>query len=400
MAAGLVAAAFLLAMVVLVVGSLRVAEVRRGAVGYLIAALSIGGGAAPPPTPPPPASAQAIARGLLVDPLDPMLVNAGVYADAVRAPSHAPPAAKLAALAHLGWRYTPAVQNRIYAAALAGDLAGTAGLAEALLRRRTIIDQATAFMNLIEGDATARPLLAAKLVGDPRWRTDYLQAVDQLRTPAQIRARGELALQLQAAGSRLRRDELGPITSKLAAAGMTDIAYWIWRNDTRAPETPLNDPDFARLYALRETDVLAMPFEWILRSDDGAWTEVRRAGSALVDIHWDGRGAPVFLQQQTFLTPGPYRLRIAGPDARAGLLAKLAFEAHCGNALPVRFDRPIRVGAGAMLVASQRPIACRDPIVFVVGIAPENRPSGFSGLVEGDEGVTVTLAGLRLVAGR
>lgn len=384
--------AFAVALWIFAVGSVRDAKIRQGASSYLVATLATSGADTPAPAP----DGGAITRALLLHPLDPVLVNAGVYRDTALSPSHTLPSAKLTALDRLGWRYTPAVQNRIYATALSGDLNRTEELAEALLRRQTIVDQATAVMNLIETDPGARPLLVTKLAGNPRWRADYLQAIEPLRTPAQVRARGELALDLQRAGSPLRRDELGPITSSLVAANMTELAYRVWRANTRAPAIPLNDPGFRRLYAQRGTDVTTMPFEWILRSDDGAWTEVRQDGRPLVDLHWDGRGAPVFLQQQTFLTPGPYRLRIDGPAIRPDLLKEVSFEAHCGGALPVRFNRLVRTGGGTLLLATDRPIACTDPIIFVQGIAPENRPFGLAKLAQSDEGITVTLAGLSL----
>lgn len=371
--------------------SVAVGTIRLFGPRYLFAAAALPGMSAAPLAP------SAVRRGLEARPLSQVQVNAALFTEVTGRDANAEPSAQdFRLLRKLGWRYTPALQNLMLAAAQRGDLQDAAELADALLRRDSITEQATTLMNLIEAGPGLGGVVVEKLAKRPRWRLHYLQTVDQLRTAEQVAARGSLALNLQRRGSALSRDELTNIALRMVDVGQVGPAYLLWRNYRGAAPAPLNDPDFSWALRTRTSEVIAMPFEWMLLSGSGFWSEIEaRSKGAAVRLHWDNRGVPEMLTQQLFLRPGRYVLTISGDDLPATLLQDFAFSLRCRNGATTRFDRQISRSGARIAAAASQSVPCADPVFIVSGRTREGRLSP-ERQAFGNETTTLILTGLRL----
>lgn len=388
-AAVVLGAVFIAMMSVFVMASAAQDAVRANAGRYLLASPT-----GVPTADPAVAAKQApLERALLFRPLDQGVVNAAVYAEISRTPSAASRKAKIGLLRRLGWRHTPALQNIMFAAAVDGSWREVVNVADALLRRSTLVDETTMVMNSTELFDESRGLLATKLAGNPPWRLAYLMKVDQLKDPDQLEARGALMLDLiRRMRSPVTRHELGSNVRQLVGAGSYASAYALWRTYRRTASLALNDPGFDWAYSMRSDQVGDMPFEWLLGSGAGYWVELDRSGSdALVRVHWDGRGVPDFLTQQTHLRPGRYRLSIRGIELPPTLLDNLAFGLRCPDAT-ITLDRPISSSAAGIVVESDGDVPCASP-QFVVSGRPRQAGRAAMGIGESYE---ITLTELRL----
>lgn len=345
-------------------------------------------------------SAQYVAA-LRARPTDAMTVNAALYSRIIsRGEPYRYSQSELALLSRLGWRHTPALQNRAIAAIQMRDVRAILDISDALLRRAQLVPDVTQLMNLAETDPQGRKMLAAKLALKPVWRTDYLKATAGLRSPKQIAARGELAAAMMRSKAGLTREEMLPTLKLLVAGGETDRAYEIWRVSRKVPAAPISDPDFAWAFANLRADEQDMPFEWQQASGTGYWTELTQQKPGYeMTIRWDGEGVPEFLTQQTHGTGGLRQLEIGGANLSRATLDRFSFAFRCPKG-SVAFREVVSASAKRLVLRSEQPAPCDSP-VFVV----EGRPRQFGsrmpeelGLADADA-IELRLTSIRLTGG-
>lgn len=336
-----------------------------------------------------------LAVALKVQPLNPGVVNAALFAEAALKPGATAPKAKIDLLAKLGWRHTPALQNRIYFAVERQDVSQIVAIADALLRRENLIDQGQALMRLMERSPPTRLQLAKSLESDPSWRLSYFQAPFPSTDRQAVGDRAKLAKMLARRGSPLSRSELSPTLRLLVDNGYSRDAYDLWIDYRDKKPELLNDSNFRWAYNLRNDENVGIPFEWMLMTGSGFWTElVEDAGAISLSINWNRRGVPVFVTQRVYLgqNPGSLTLRIDGTDLPGTLADDLSFSLICKNSV-VFFDQVLIKSKTHFVLGTRDAEKCTDPQFRIAG-----RPYQFtSGSVSsGIEDLSIAIAGISL----
>lgn len=305
---------------------------------------------------------------LAASPLSPRLVNIAM----VRAvAAGAPPARWMAQLAQLGWRDTPTLQNRLYAAALARNVAAIVDLCDALLRRRSLVDQIIPALSVVETDPNLSGAFVDRLARWPNWRGEYLTTTGQLRQPSQLAARYRILRALRGRGP-LGPGEAVQNVRALDAGGLPDLAFALWRAVEPEVTSPLDDAHFVRASRDFQGAADTVPYQWQMLSGEGysagASTD---AGRSTLDIDWDGRGVPIFAQQRTSASPGSYMLAVRVASSDLTELAAFSFRLMCGNdTVELRQDprMPDRL-------LTTRPVSCGYPTLQIAGdIQPSATP--------------------------
>lgn len=295
------------------------------------------------------------------------MVNAAVVARYFRDHDKARLVRGMRQVDRLGWRSTTALQNRIQLAMAERDLSGVVDVADALLRRDKIVEQATVLMNYMELMPETQELLAAKIVARPSWRSAYLANVASLKTPQQIKARGTMINDILARGDRLTRDELSPNLLAMVTAGSARPAYALWRKFEKRPATLLNDPKFELAAKNGVSPYFLIPFEWQFGAANGYWSEVfEDNGQTLLRINWNGKYVPELMKQQTVLDPGAYRLVVTGRDMDAPAAAQLDFALVCAQGR-FPFDKLVSRSSSRLELALRAASACLNPQFVVAG---------------------------------
>lgn len=391
--AAVLAVGMLLAAAVFLYQSSQVATVRASSHQYLLASLKAADGGAREPFGIP--DSQVLAVALKTQPLNPAIVNAAMFADVARQPGSAPAKAQLELLERLGWRNTPALQNRIVTAVETQDLRKIVAIADALLRREDLVEQGQALMRLMEQSAPTRRQLADALAVNPNWRLAYFESPNKPQGPAAVGDRAKLAKMLAERGSPLTRPELAANLGLLADNGYAREAYELWRGYRGKKPMLVNDPDFVWAYRMRNDVNVGMPFEWELLTGSGFWTELVLEGEkAGVSINWNRRGVPVFLTQRLFLgsNRSPLVLQVDGVDLPGTLADDFSFALVCPDRT-VPFDQLVRKSKTRYLLASREAATCADPKLSVAG-RPFKVTSTSAAL--GADNLSVVLTGMSL----
>ena len=307
-------------------------------------------------------------RAVAAQPYAQDVVNAAVVARYFRDHDEAKLTRGMKRVDRLGWRSTTALQNSVQLTMESGlDIGRVADVADALLRREKIVEQATMLMNYMEMNPKTRAIVASKLAQRPTWRSGYLANVASLKAPQQFVARGLLLEDIFARNDRLTRDELSPSLSVMTAAGLVRPAYAIWRKFEKRPAALLNDPRFELAAKVGVSPYFAIPFEWQFGAANGYWSEVFRDGDdTLVRINWNGKFVPELMRQQTVLDPGSYRLVVTGQAMDSAQVAQLDFALSCDRER-FGFDRVVSRNASRLILAMRAPSTCSDPLFVVAG---------------------------------
>lgn len=340
---------------------------------------------------------------LQTQPLNPVSVNAALFAETARNPDKSPSGAKVAMLDRLGWRNTTALQNRIFYAVANNDLDQIVRIADALLRREELIREGHALMNLMELSPPTRSQLVDTLAREPSWRAGYFQSPLQPKGSLAIQARAALAEGLYQRSKPLSRGELYPTLGLLINNGYTREGYDLWLK-YRGITKPLliNDTNFWWSYQNRNDVHSELPFEWQLLTGAGFWTEfVDNDGKVSLTINWGRKGVPVFVQQQLYLgaTQNGLRLRVDGTDLPSGLLDSISFVLTCPQG-QVYFDKVIRKTQSRFDLASDDAIACGDPLFKITGRPMRRGASGPAPIIGVSESLSVTFTGITLQSSR
>ncbi len=314
-----------------------------------------------------------VTRALTARPLDQRLVNVAMVRSV--ALERTSPAPWLAQLARLGWRDTPALQNRLYAAALAQDLPAIFDASDALLRRQQLMEQMIPILSTVEVDPTVRGTLVERLVRAPDWRSTYLISTGHLRTREQMMARYALLQALRGRG-QLTPGEVAANVRAFEQAGMPGPGFALWQGIQPGVTRPLNDMRFLRASRVFDTGEEPVAYEWQMLNGEGYSAGASREdGRATLDIEWSGRGVPVFAQQRTSAMPGRYVLDVGIAAHEVPELSALMFRLMCGDrAILLRQDprQPTRF-------ATQTAVPCGYPVLQVVGnIQPSATPHQIS----------------------
>lgn len=384
---------FLAAAAVFSYQSAMVNTVRGPSANYLLASLKANGGGNREALVIPPADALRVA--LKAQPLNPAIVNAAVFAQIALKPGSRPQPAKIALLEKLGWRNTPALQNRIFDAVERKDIGKIVAIADALLRRDDVIDQGQALMRLMELSPSTRSQLADALQTRPNWRLAYFQSPQKPKGSQAVGARAKLAKSLEQRGSELDRAELLPTLGLLTDNGYSREAYDLWLHYRNLKPALVNDPRFQWAYEMRNDINVGMPFEWQLLTGPGFWTElVKEGGQAGLSINWNRNGVPYFLAQRLYLgqQSAGLSLQVDGVDLPDTLADDVSFVLICPNGV-VFFDQVIRKGKSRYLLGTRDQPGCVDPKLAIAG-----RPLRVTRRSGVEEDFSVTLTGLTLRA--
>lgn len=360
--------AFILAGFVFINQSRAVAEIKRDSGQYQFARLAVPGGRQRAVTPSP----VDMEVALRAAPINPAVVNAAIFAEAARSATGKVAVDKLPLLRSIGWRSTVALQNTVFLAVEQRDLGLIANVADALLRRQEIEEEATALMRLMELAPQTRRILVTKLTANPVWRYPYFR-LGGLEGKQQAVARGRLVKDMAAAGSPLNRGEIYSTLRMLIGAQQVDTAYDLWRAYRKVKAQPLGDPEFEWAYIMRSDPDQAMPFEWVLPSGSGYWSEVLRQDDdrAAIAINWDGKGAPQLLAQQTALRPAAYQLVLTGQDIPPDILQTFAFSLRCPTGRVI-FDKIVSQTRNRVTASSPEMLGCNAPVFEVSGRPKES----------------------------
>lgn len=324
-------------------------------------------GSPPQPARPPltPAQRDALRKALWREPLDQKLGNF-VYVDTVQSGAPAPRIVQQAELlSRLGWRYTPAQQNLLVRAAFDGRFAEVVDRADGLLRRQKLTPLATAMLGAMETVPQVRGLVVAKLQARPRWRSEYLAAVNPQTPAAVIDARVGIMRVLLRDRDGVRRDEIVPLIGAMVATGKAPRAHALWQAYAKAPTggNLLNDANFRHAAMLNAAGLEPVPFEWAFRQGLGYAASATSDG---LSLSWDGRGNPLFMTQMVPLRAGGrYVLRIRAAGDAATTRQALAPTIICG-ATTVRFN-PSDGGNAVEYRSEATPADCAYGVLSIVG---------------------------------
>lgn len=271
-------------------------------------------------------------EAIAAEPLDGGIVNVAMVRE-VRQHGNSRTASWLAIVARLGWRDTPSLQNRLYAAANAGDMGRILDISDAFMRRQKMMDQMISVLSIVEADPTLQDALVARLAANPPWRAAYLSVVAHLKERSQLVGRFELLQQLQHRNARLGKDEVVPSILVLDRADLPQYGFALWQRIQPGVARPLDDSGFDRAGRSDQAGHDPVPYEWQAMSGEGFSAEAVRDGAqTMLSIDWNGRGVPVFAQQRTSATPGLYALDVEVPPEEKADLPALVFRLVCGKA--------------------------------------------------------------------
>lgn len=315
-------------------------------------------------------------RVLAYEPLNARLVSGALFIRSGAGRDRKRVGQGVAVLGKLGWRDTVAVQNRLFVAAENREIFRALDLVDSLLRRDQLTSEITPLMNAMETMPRARAEIVLRLKKNPPWRKSYLATVGGLKTEPLIEGRYRLLEALQAGSGKLDTDELAPSVARIANAGKIAEASALWRRHVGKPGggSILLDGNFARFSATDFSEGTSVPFEWYTSTGAGfSVTPIEGAEGAVVEIRWDGRRAPVFLNQIVSAEPGNYRLVVRVAEAPSTAQDMLQFSADCmtGGRNIFRFVRTI--DRQRLEYVSDGPIQCRDYRFSVRGfVAPRD----------------------------
>lgn len=308
-----------------------------------------------------------LTTALAMDPLNQNLVNAGLLLKSNELSSDER-ARWIAIIGKMGWRSTAALQTLITDAARNQDLSNAIIVADALLRRNQLFEEAVNLMNLLEAEPSTWEGVYNRLRKPVPWRIDYLLTAASISQPAIIDGRIRTLQRLQATGDRFSRSELAPSIEALMRAGKLAEAYEIWRVHAKQLPAPLNDTDFSIAVGAGSNNDVIFPFEWQFFSGTGfsAYPSEDGLNGATVVIQWDGRGVPLFMSQLTAATPGNYRFAFKVDGDAQKFASRVAVRFRCGNEV-IRTRNSVKPNSQIVAAETLVPIPCAFPWIDIFG---------------------------------
>ena len=314
-----------------------------------------------------------IQRELLSNPLDPNLLHGFI---AYRVSRHG--AANLneserRALESLGWQSTIVQTDLIQDAIARADEAVVLTRIDGLLRRGKSTQPLVDLLVQIEQTGSgARDKLVTMLSNEPSWRRDFLLAPSGMTGNAAVIARFE-TLDLMAV-RRLppSREEVAPIVNSLLVLGDSVRAEILWRKFQKIGQgapAPY-DSDFRRLAAnTADGQYQAMAYEWQPGEGMGYSAQASSVsdGNSVLRLRWDGRGAPVFIQQKLIIPRGRFAVTVTGSLLERAAIQRLGFVFYCKGLTPVFYDRLSQGPDGEHVFTGDEVVGCDNPELRLVG---------------------------------
>jgi len=248
----------------------------------------------------------------------------------------------MAHLGRLGWRDTGSLVNLLSYNARDDRVEEALDVVSALIRREQLDDQMIGAIAQAEASPVFRQALTKRLVSDERLRVVYLRFNSHLTNYLPIIWRDEMLTELLRQRVRLTPIEVAPSLWQMYIAGQPRRAYRIWANwrGSEANNGGGFDPEFRRLASIDEIDAATpIPFEWLLEEGSGyGATADRTEAGVSVNLRWDGRGVPTFIQK--VIAPPTYHwsLRIVGPGLSLQNSRELVVSLACPGKSEVRFQ--------------------------------------------------------------
>jgi hypothetical protein len=315
---------------------------------------------------------------LLATPLEPNLLHGFVARRVSDRRASMLDNAERAALESLGWQSTALQIDLILDGIVRQDEALVLTRIDGLLRRRKQISELVNILAQIEQSGNdARGKLVTMLLAKPSWRRDFLQAPAGTSSDEATLARYLTLNAMFAERLAPTRAEVAPVINKLVAMGQSERAQDLWRQFQRiGRDMPLPfDPTFAAMASnAADGEYNATAYEW--RPGEGSGFSVQASlvgdGSAVLSLRWDGRGAPVLLQQKLITSRGRFTVTAAGSLLDRSAMQRLAFVFYCDGSAPVFHDRLSQGTEGEFYFAADEAVGCDDPEMRLVGISDQN----------------------------
>lgn len=318
-----------------------------------------------------------VQRWLLATPLQPDLVHGLVAQRVSKRRAKVLSKAERQALESLGWRSTVVQLDLIQDGIARNDERVVLTRIDGLLRRgkqkRPLLD---VLFRIEQTGDYARGKLVNMLSANPPWRRDFLTAAAGIAGKDAVLARAATLDAMFARRLFPRREEVAPIVNTLEATDGGQRAETLWRKFhkiDRAAPLPF-DPTFIALAANQLDDQYqAMAYEW--RAGQGSGFSVRATmvgvNSAVLNLRWNGRGAPVFLRQRLITQPGRFAVIVKGSLLDRNALQRVAFVFYCNGKPPVFHDRLSQGTNGTLIFNSSETVNCRNPEIRLVGMPQE-----------------------------
>jgi hypothetical protein len=274
----------------------------------------------------------------------------------------------VAVIGKMGWRSTAAMQSLITEAVRTQNIKSITIVADALFRRRKLVDETVNLMLLLESEPSTWTGVYTRLKNQVPWRREYLQRADLIDQPAEIDGRIRTLRRLQSDGDRLTRLELAPSVGALVRAGKFQEAVEIWRNHSGDAPGIIHDTRFKIAAGAGSNTDVAFPFEWQFLSGTGfsAYPSEDGLNGATVAIQWDGRGLPVFMSQLTSAPPGSYQVSFKVDGDAQKFATKVGVRFRCGNEV-IRTRNAVRPNSQIVAAETITPITCEFPWVDIFG---------------------------------
>lgn len=281
------------------------------------------------------------------------------------------------AMQSLGWQ-SNIVQLDLFKDGLnRGDVAAVMKRIDGLLRRGKMTEKlVNVLINIEHVDAPARRKLVDLLIDKPNWRRAFLTAPAGYTGADAVKARASTLEQMFALDLAPQREEIAPIVNGLDAMGERDQAAALWRkfHHLQQPTPPLFDPKFITLASdPLNRQYQTMVYEWQPGSGPGYSARARKTGkdSAVLNIRWNGRAAPVFIRQRLISEPGDFMVGVKGLGLNAGAVRRFAFVFYCPTG-PIFYDMISQRPDGSFVFSGTEPVTCANPELRLVGMPHDN----------------------------
>lgn len=320
----------------------------------------------------PPRFEQRIVKTLLWSPLDQNLFNAlYVYRKVSGQLTGRYESRMLRLIARQGWRSTSAQQNLMRAAAAELDVDEIVLRGDALLRREQLKDPVLQLLYQAEALPAGRRALLKSLRLAPAWRAKFFSDAAGIAGTSRLSIRAQTLNAMVDNGDMPSQSESAFTLRRMVENRLSASAYDLWIKLTRKkPTAGLTDSNFLEV-ARQRSGILPYPFEWQMLNGRGfSSVAVESAESGEVELSWDGRGSPVFMEQTIKAPYGMHpNLQLRALDADNNGLRQFAFTLECSEGQPVIFrnegreNRPART----VLLKPQSQLTCLYPIFRVRG---------------------------------
>ncbi len=322
---------------------------------------------------------QNIRKAITGDPLNQKIIDSALVIEKAQNQTvdHSP---WISTLRKLGWRDTGALQTLINDAIQREDLSEIEIIADAMLRRKVLEEQAGLLMSLMETDPAAQKRILAKLEEPAPWRSSYLQRTGSVTVPAIIDARFQTLRTLQESGDPLIRQEFANFVNNLISIQRLKEAEKLWLGHTSARPAAIHDGNFKIAMSLGADEPFITPFDWLFHSGNGYSADVSDDGLGGVNVYirWDGRGVPVFMNQLTAAKPGHYRITTQTNSNVAHFSRSIDFKLRCGGDV-TNFENRFDIRKKIIVSESKNPVECSFPRLDISGrIADRRIESEFS----------------------